>query len=305
MQQLKLATQGRWREVLLRLGVEDKFLANRHGPCPVCGGKDRFRWDNKGGHGTYICSKCGAGDGMQLAKLWLRASFPEAVRRIEEIVGVKGQLKPDSNKARERSMLRELYGMTRPIERGDLACKYLRSRGIKPRNFPEALRFARSIPDGEGGRSAAMLALIRDPKGYPVSMHKTFLSEEAEKVNRKLMPGKLPEGACVRLGRVRPGVYLGIAEGLETAMSAAKLFQIPVWSALNSAMLKKWSPPCGVTQVCIFGDNDPTFAGQAAAWHLAHRLAIKGIQVEVRIPENHGDWNDLIAVDTVSKTKGA
>ena len=50
------------------LGVPAKALTNRHGPCPVCGGKDRFRFDDKGGRGTWICSTCGAGDGIELVK---------------------------------------------------------------------------------------------------------------------------------------------------------------------------------------------------------------------------------------------
>ena len=40
----------------------------RHCPCPVCGGKDRFRFDNKDGRGTYICNQCCSGDGLELIK---------------------------------------------------------------------------------------------------------------------------------------------------------------------------------------------------------------------------------------------
>jgi putative DNA primase/helicase len=32
----------------------------------MCGGKDRFRFDDKEGHGTWICTHCGAGDGFSL-----------------------------------------------------------------------------------------------------------------------------------------------------------------------------------------------------------------------------------------------
>ncbi|MBL9115532.1 MAG: hypothetical protein JNJ83_11050 [Verrucomicrobiaceae bacterium] len=32
-----------------------------HGPCPGCGGKDRFRFDDKAGDGTFICSQGGGG----------------------------------------------------------------------------------------------------------------------------------------------------------------------------------------------------------------------------------------------------
>jgi phage/plasmid primase-like uncharacterized protein len=44
----------------------------------------------------------------------------------------------------------------------------------------------------------------------------------------------------------------------------------------------------------IFGDNDPHFAGQRAAYGLAARVA-RTLEVEVRIPEKSGaDWNDTL-----------
>ena len=57
--------------------------------------------------------------------------------------------------------------------------------------------------------------------------------------------------------------------------------------------LANWTPPEGCTEVAIFGDNDPKFAGQAAAYQLASRLASTGIDVTVHIPRQSGwDWND-------------
>ena len=44
---------GRWRTLLPFLGVEERFLSSKHGPCPICGGTDRFRWDDKAGSGSY------------------------------------------------------------------------------------------------------------------------------------------------------------------------------------------------------------------------------------------------------------
>lgn len=38
--------RGRWREILPQLGIDTSYLRTRHGPCPLCGGKDRFRWDD-------------------------------------------------------------------------------------------------------------------------------------------------------------------------------------------------------------------------------------------------------------------
>jgi phage/plasmid primase-like uncharacterized protein len=58
-----------WRLTLSSLGVAAEFLTNRHGPCPGCGGKDRFRFDNRYGRGTWYCSGGGNpswGDGFDL-----------------------------------------------------------------------------------------------------------------------------------------------------------------------------------------------------------------------------------------------
>ena len=57
---------GRWGYILPALGMPEEFLKDKHGACPMCGGKDRFRYDNKQGRGTWICNQCGAGDGYSL-----------------------------------------------------------------------------------------------------------------------------------------------------------------------------------------------------------------------------------------------
>ena len=113
---------------------------------------------------------------------------------------------------------------------------------------------------------------------------------------RKMMPGALPEGACVALSEWTGGP-IGIAEGLETAMSASALFDLPVWSAISANMLEKWTPPVGAEEVVIFGDNDASFTGAASAYALAKRLRHElpaEVDVLVKIPEVAGeDWSDV------------
>ncbi len=50
---LKSAVQGRWPVLLQAAGIDAGFLQRRHGPCPVCGGKDRFRFTDREGRGTW------------------------------------------------------------------------------------------------------------------------------------------------------------------------------------------------------------------------------------------------------------
>lgn len=296
------AARGKWKGILLSLGIPEKSLSGKHSPCPLCMSKDNFRFDNKDQRGTYICT-CGAGDGMKLAIEYTGKSFADVARLIDEMVGnVKADTipaKPIMTDEQRRNTLRDTYKATQPVQPGDLVHRYLEARGVDELIYPDALRFAPKLRDGDGGIRPCMVAMVSGPDGKPVSMHRTFLksdgSGKAEMASpRKMMPGELPEGACIRLSEYVAGGPLGIAEGIETAMSASALYDMPVWAAINSAILKKWLPPDGCTEVAVFGDNDPKFGGQSAAWALAHRLAVKGFEVSIHIPEQVGaDWNDV------------
>src|SRR4051794_7654403 len=84
---LRERARGRWYSILTHIGIPSRALTGKHGPCPVCGGEDRFRFDDLDGRGTFFCNGCGAGDGIKLVERFLRADFKEAARRIEETVG--------------------------------------------------------------------------------------------------------------------------------------------------------------------------------------------------------------------------
>jgi putative DNA primase/helicase len=109
----------------------------------------------------------------------------------------------------------------------------------------------------------------------------------------KKVSGNLPAGSAVRL--FPPCECIGIAEGIETALSAFLLFGVPTWAAVTACGLERWTPQEGTNRVIIFGDNDASCTGQASAWNLARRLRNTGIEAEVRIPSQPGDWNDLHA----------
>ena len=84
---LKQEARGHWPHILLRLGLPPEALRNRHQPCPVCGGKDRFRFDDKDGRGTYFCNQCGAGDGFDLAMRYQGWDFRRCADEVQRILG--------------------------------------------------------------------------------------------------------------------------------------------------------------------------------------------------------------------------
>lgn len=58
---------------------------HHHGPCPHCGGKDRFRMDDLEGRGTWFCNQCGAGDGLDLVSLCLHCGLVGAAEMLQDM----------------------------------------------------------------------------------------------------------------------------------------------------------------------------------------------------------------------------
>ena len=143
-----------------------------------------------------------------------------------------------------------------------------------------------------------MLALVTDDEGRIVTLHRTYLTPEGIKAPveapKKLYAGGA-RGGLIRLGE--PSDVLGIAEGIETALSARTLFKIPVWSAVSVGGFQNFTKvPDGVRKVVVFGDNDMSYAGQAGAYALAARLRRDNpsLEIEVEIPKTEGlDWSDV------------
>src|SRR3546814_7116652 len=74
----------RWPSILPQFGISPSYLTGKQTPCPTCGGKDRFRIDNKDGRGTYYCNKCGPGDGVQLVMMKTGWPIRQAAAKIRE-----------------------------------------------------------------------------------------------------------------------------------------------------------------------------------------------------------------------------
>jgi len=297
------AATGRWPGILAALGVDAAHLTGKHTACPVCGGKDRFRFDDKEGRGTFFCSQCGAGDGFTLLQNLKGWQFRDAAREVEQIVGTVPAVSPtptfcDEDKLR---VLRRVWSEAAPLHDGDEAMRYLAGRGLHVDLPLPSLRLHPGLAYRDGGetlgRFSALVALVTGPDGKGVTLHRTYLqgSRKASVPSpKKLMPGKPIKGAAIRLHPAND--VIGVAEGIETALAARQLFGVPVWSCISAVGIESFIPPAGVRKVIAFGDNDTSGTGQAAAWVLAKRLISSGLDCEVRLPEQAGaDWADVVA----------
>jgi putative DNA primase/helicase len=293
--------KGRWPAILPALGIDKRFLVNRHGPCPMCEGHDRFRFDDKDGRGTWFCNHCGSGDGVLLVQKFCRLEFKEAAREIAKHVGTAPvtAIRQGPDAAAVKAEMASLWKASKPL--GEMAATSLwwKARiGLTPQCGD--LRANDRVSLGRD-HFPAMLAKVRDAAGNWVNLHRTYLSREGTKAPiddpRRVMPLPLPKGCAVRLSPIAE--CMGIAEGIETAIAAKLLHDIPTWAALNAGNLEGWTPPEGCGRVVIFGDNDTSATGQAASWSLCKRLRREGYEVTVHLPPFEGeDWNDAYLRET-------
>lgn len=301
MMDVMAATSGKWLGILGHFGLS--VNPKRRGPCPICGGKDRFIFDDKEGRGTFFCQHCGAGTGFLLlssVKGWTMAETMSEVRKIVGTVERKVQ-QAELSDADQKRMLNETWSGAKDIADGDPVSTYLFKRtGMT--EFPKALRYHPALYHADAkDKLPAMVAKIVSPDNKPVSIHRTWLTPDGEKAKleraRMLMAGSLGDGCAIRLFPYND--TLGIAEGIETAISAYAIFGIPTWAAISATIMMKWTPPETVRNVWVFGDNDQSFTGQNAAYRLGY--ALKGLNkfdsVHVAIPDILGaDWNDVLTL---------
>ena len=170
---------------------------------------------------------------------------------------------------------------------------YLASRGITI-PIPLSLRYHPALKHGPTGlHFPAMVAGVQAPDRQIAAIHRTYLlpdgSGKAQVSEPKMALGPIGNGA-VRLSAYAK--VLGLAEGIETALSAQQLFEIPMWAALGARM-DKMTMPANVIEVQIFGDNGKE--GHEAAMKARDVFIRTGKRVAVRYPpEQFSDWNDAL-----------
>jgi putative DNA primase/helicase len=289
----------RWHGILPRVGIPAEFLKKTHGPCPMCGGKDRFRFDNKEGRGTWYCNQCGSGDGMSLLMKFNDWTYTQCYRAISPIVG---HIDPVTEKPRtvegNRESLNRVWRESFPILKGDPVDVYLTRRGVGLDRYPTVLRYHRELGYYENkkktGTYAAMIARIVT-EGKPATLHRTYLlnglKAPVASAKKIMSPVRTIKGGAVPLF---PAIdTLAVTEGIETALAVHKHFALPVWAAISEGGMQALVVPETVKEVLIFADNDASGVGQKAAQILASRMLEQGRRIEIHIPTTTGnDWLD-------------
>lgn len=299
------AARGRWAEIFEYFGLPPITGKNHYkGECPVCSARGKFRIDDGDGKGTWICT-CGSGDGMKLLTLTQGKSFSALCVEIDQLIGNSYRhlnVPVNSTAAKKRQRVISKYSKMVGL-RGTTAANYLRQRGIN-RLPTDAVRFCER--QRHAGRVfQALYSLATDDKGELCYLHRTLLDgdrkadigESAKLLNSLQEPAYLDHARSVAIRMFPVASTMGVAEGIETALSCYQIYGVNTWATINSTFMKKFRVPAGVKHLIVFADMDVHSAtGQAAAFECAHaNLLAKNdlISVSVRWPD-HADFNDML-----------
>jgi hypothetical protein len=244
------------------------------GPCPKCGGRDRFALNPK--KQIFNCRRCATGgDVISLARL---VHDPNFVKAVEFINGqqVEEAHEPDTEAKSDRSdrstttadALRLWREGVDP--RGTLAEKYLADRGLDLGEdlAGEILRWHSGV--------GALMALFRNIlTNEPQAISRTFLDAEGRKLKRMFLGPT--GGAAVKLDAdetVLGGLHAG--EGVETCMAARQLLGLrPTWALGSAGAIAAFPVLSGIEALTLLKERDEASARAVeecgGRWHAAGR----------------------------------
>lgn len=273
------------RELAARFGFRHARAGEWRGSCPACGYAGGCVL-NEGRDGTPLlwCASCR--DRAALGAVLRGEGYQPAPERDRVPAPSYGQ---------REAWARAMWGRGVPIA-GTVAAAYLRSRGLGM-VASDALRLLPAERHRESGRNLpALVAAVVDTLGTLRAVHRTWLRADGGGKADVDPPRKTlgsPTGCAVRLMPAADAVAL--AEGIETALSAARLFSFPAWACLSAGGLEAVRLPDVIRSVLIAADNDRNGSGQRAADALAQRLLVEGRAVRIALPDTPGtDFNDLL-----------
>lgn len=296
---------GHWPRILPALGV--KVIKNRHQACPVCGGSDRFRFDDKEGRGTWFCNQCGAGDGLKLVEKVFGVSASEAAGKVDALTSnlppvapeviAAAEAETDASRKAAAAMAVKLMEKTHMVTGN----AYLAHKG-----FPdhECLTLTDSHKTGGVTYCAGDLVVpLYDDKSALVNVQ--LIRLVGDKGIKRTLKGGQVKGAChVIEGKKQAEKRLWIVEGYATALTVHHLTGETVMVALSSVNLlslaslaRQKYPAC---QIVLAADRDLNGNGQTKA-----AAAAEGCNGIVALPPVFGDWNDAFMQNGEEVTRRA
>ncbi|EJY1764768.1 TPA: DUF927 domain-containing protein [Klebsiella pneumoniae subsp. pneumoniae] len=300
------AAADRWPTVLAGLHIDVPDSPRRHGPCPACGGSDRFRFDD-GGRGSFICNQCGAGDGLDLIRKVNKCDTTEAARLAAEVLGIDYRVDERNEEAvrqrreqmeaerQQREQVRQQKASEEAEQRQSVfvghwqrltnaaasgESQYLTGKELSGFTFP-------ILADG-----SLLLSLVDDTGTVTAAQ---TITPQGEK---RLLTGSAKRGAYHAVNVADAPQSVLIAEGLATALSvhlirpeALTVCAIDAGNLQPVAQAMHQRYPNA--QIIIAADNDIK-PGEPNTGKDAAEKAAKAVSGWVALPPTveKADWND-------------
>ena len=292
-------------DAVARLGLQLRRQSRELiGPCPRCGGRDRFAINI--GKQVWNCRGCSrGGDAIELVRHVQGCSFREAVAFLDCGAALSSRpFVPWSSRTRpttvdDRAALDYAGKIWNDADTlGPEAIEYFERRGIDINAVPNHgdLRWHPRCP-WEGGTRPCIVG------GYT-----TAEGNQQRGIWRRPIDGSKPKAlgptteCVIRLwpdDAIETGLVLG--EGVETTLAAATnikrrdtLLQ-PAWAAGSAGGMGRFPVLPGIQALTLLVDNDESRAGRRAADECADRWEADRREVTLLEPKRLGaDFNDLV-----------
>jgi Toprim domain/CHC2 zinc finger len=295
------------------------------GPCPNCGGVDRFINMRKQ---VFNCRGCGArGDVIALQQFLDGCDFRSAV---ETLLGSttkargwrpsgygKPYTMPDAAEASpyppQDDAKRDLSSVQRIVSRiipligtpGDVYLRDVRKIDVvaiedvlsrtDAIGWHPAVHFNQPDHPMHGQRFGCIVAILTDPvTAEPTgAISRTYVGPDLTKIGKPKTLGA-PIG-IVRLSRddeVLAGLLL--AEGLETVLAGMSIGLRPMWSTGSTALIRSFPVLIDIEAINVVVDNDLRGAGERAARELEARWRAADREVNLFRSDAPSDLNDAL-----------
>lgn len=297
----------------MRLGAKlRRVTAHEYvGPCPKCGGRDRFAINTS--RGLFNCRGCEVGgDQIELARHILGVGFREAAEFVDDERVKEGEARdrarsgstsrptpPPAPQSRQVDEIGE--DDNRPDEKriADAVALFRESISLKGTPAETYAASRRLVTDDIAGRVlrwnpriGALVALFRNVvTGDPQAVSRTFLDAEARKIERKFL-GPVG-GAAIMLDpfdSIAQGLHVG--EGIETCQSARQLGLRPTWALGSAGAIATFPILSGVECLTLLAENDSASAKAVETcgtrWFNAGRIVL------INKPIGGKDLNDAL-----------
>ncbi|MCT0080794.1 DUF927 domain-containing protein [Proteus mirabilis] len=301
IREVKLKANGQWQAILSHLGAEVPL--NTHTACPACGGKDRFRFDNKDDNGTFICNQCGSGDGLDLVQKILGGSVTEAAYEVANIIGIdtRSACPPAYRCSEIKAQQDEL--------KAQQAEKQANEKREKHKHFIE--RYNRTIANVQRGGSDYLKAkglhgfemdLLQDGSLIIPLLDAGGVITGAQTIkpngDKRLLSDSAKSGSYYPINEPVNVSTVIIAEGLATALTchliqpeAHTVAAIDAGNLIHVAKVMQVKYP--ESKIIIAGDNDIK-PDQDNTGKLAAEKAAKAVNGVAVLPptDDKADWDD-------------